>query len=206
MQRVAESFSWPFRGQWRSRWLVGIVLVLFLPLGFLPLLGYSIDAIRAARSEQGQGPPPWRWSARLFGDGAVTALAIAVITAPFAIAYVWIGRLLNPTAVVQVILLFGLALPWGCALLLVMPHCSARLAETGRWTDIFDFTGAVRTVARNFAAWNATVAAIVTAWALGLAGAGLLCVGALPGVFYAILVSAYAAAAFHRSSSTSSSR
>ena len=36
--------------------------------------------------------------------------------------------------------------------------------------------------------------AIVTGWVLGVACIGLLCVGILPGVFYAILVSAHASA------------
>jgi hypothetical protein len=36
---------------------------------------------------------------------------------------------------------------------------------------------------------------MVTGWAIGLACVGLLCVGLVPGVFYAILVSAHASAA-----------
>jgi hypothetical protein len=36
---------------------------------------------------------------------------------------------------------------------------------------------------------------MVTAWLVGLLGGALCCVGVLPGVFYAILVSAHASAA-----------
>jgi hypothetical protein len=55
----------------------------------------------------------------------------------------------------------------------------------------------MRAVSRDFATWNLAAAAIVTGWALGLAAIGLLCVGLVPGVFYAILVSAHASAALH---------
>jgi hypothetical protein len=210
MRRVAESFTWPFRGQWRAPWIVGIVLVLFLPLTFIPVLGYAIEAIRAAARDPAQGPPAWRWSTRLFWEGAWTALAIVIITMPFAIAYALIlGSMRFQDSgtgplIAKALILIGLALPWGCLLLVHMPHSSARLAETGHWSDIFDFAGALRSVARNFAAWNATAAATVTGWAIGFACAGMLCVGVVPGAFYAILVSAHAAAAFHRSGQTAS--
>jgi hypothetical protein len=62
---------------------------------------------------------------------------------------------------------------------------------------MFDYPGAIRGVFRDFATWNLSAAAIVTAWAVGLACAGLLCLGVVPGIFYAILVSAYASAALH---------
>jgi hypothetical protein len=61
----------------------------------------------------------------------------------------------------------------------------------------------VRGVRRDFATWNIAAAAIVTGWAAGLACAGLLCVGLVPGVFYAILVSAHAAAALQGTGSGS---
>src|SRR4029077_7291580 len=48
MKVVAQSFSWPFRGEWRSTWIVGLVTVLLLPVAFVPLLGYAIAATRAA--------------------------------------------------------------------------------------------------------------------------------------------------------------
>jgi hypothetical protein len=63
---------------------------------------------------------------------------------------------------------------------------------------MFNFPKAVRGVVRDFATWNLAAAAIVTAWALGLACVGLLCIGIVPGVLYAILVSAHASAALRR--------
>lgn len=187
------------------------MLVLFLPVTFIAVLGYAIAAVRAAERDPAQGPPPWPWSARLFWDGGWTVLALLVLTAPFAIAYlVLLDRL--PSAgfwpandagvaflISRALVLAALALPWGLLLLVLMPHCSARFAESGRWGDIFDYAGAISSVVRGFATWNAAAAAIVTGWVIGLACAGLLCIGAVPGVFYAILVSAHASAAFHRS-------
>jgi hypothetical protein len=90
--------------------------------------------------------------------------------------------------------LFLLALPWGLLLLLLVPHATSRFAATGRALDLFDFGTALRGVTSDFATWNLAAAAMVTAWALGVACVGLLCLGILPGVFYAILVSAHASA------------
>lgn len=206
MSRVADSFAWPFRGEWRSRWITGVALVLFLPLTFIVVLGYAIASVRAAMTSPADGPPPWRWSARLFSDGAWTAFTILAITAPFALAYALIVKSVPTSMVSAFLVLAALALPWGLALLVVMPHCSTRFATTGRWTDLFDFSGAIQSVVDDFAGWNVNAAAMVTAWAIGLACAGLLCAGAVPGVFYAILVSAHAAAAFDGSRPASSSR
>src|SRR4029077_3239766 len=101
---------------------------------------------------------------------------------------------------------FVLALPWGLVMLLLMPHATVRFAASGRAIDLFDFPAAVRGVIRDFATWNLAAAAIVTAWALGLACVGLLCVGVVPGIFYAILVSAHAAAALHAKVANPSAR
>jgi len=87
-----------------------------------------------------------------------------------------------------------------------MPHATARFALTARWDDLFDFVQSIRAVSRDFATWNLAAAAIVTGWALGLAGVGLLCLGLIPGVFYAILVSAHASAALHDKGANSSTR
>ncbi len=95
----------------------------------------------------------------------------------------------------------GLALPWGLVALLVLPHATASFAASGRPGDLFNFAAAVRGVRRDFARWNIVAAALVTGWAIGLACAGLLCVGIVAGVFYAILVSAHATASLHRSGS-----
>src|SRR5450759_493804 len=56
---VAESFSWPFRGDWKSRWLPGLLTVLLVPIAFIPLLGYAIAATRAAEVDDAPGPPKW---------------------------------------------------------------------------------------------------------------------------------------------------
>jgi hypothetical protein len=88
-----------------------------------------------------------------------------------------------------------LALPWGIVMLLLMPHATNRFALSGRAIDMFDFPASIRGVGRDFATWNLAAAAIVTAWAVGVACVGLLCIGVVPGIFYAILVSAHATAA-----------
>ena len=218
MKFVADSFGWPFRGDWKSIWLPGLIAVLLLPIAFIPLLGYAIAATRAAVQEPGTGPPSWKLSFRLLSDGFWTALVIALLTAPFVLA-------LNPLAgflfdaqighvtdqaqsqlYAQVVAAFILALPWGLLLLLLMPHATARFAHTGNPKDLFDFQAAVRGVIREFATWNLAAAAIVTGWALGLAAVGLLCVGLVPGVFYAILVSAHASAALDDKGANSPAR
>jgi hypothetical protein len=218
MKLVAKSFSWPFHGDWKVTWLPGLLAVLLLPVGFIPLLGYAIAATRAAEIDAAAGPPGWVFSLRLLWDGVWTALAIALFTAPFALAFnpladtifgahVWTG---NDIAVSElythVAAAFLLALPWGLLLLLHMPHATARFAQTAHWNDLFDLAQSIRFVARNFATWNLAVAAMVTAWAVGLACAGLLCVGLVPGAYYAILVSAHASAALNAKGSNSPAR
>ena len=186
MQLVAESFAWPFRGDWRRAWLPGLVCTLLLPLLFIPLLGYAVEATRARSA----GPPPWRFSARLFTDGFWTSLAVLVSILPFAVAWMAV----HGSALVRVVAFFLLALPWGLLVLLLLPHATGRFAATGRPADLFDMSASIRSVRRDFAGWNTVAAAMVTGWAVGLACVGLLCIGLVPGVLYAILVSAHAAA------------
>jgi uncharacterized protein DUF4013 len=206
VRRVAESFSWPFRGAWRSVWVIGLLTVLLVPVLFIPLLGYSVAATRASEIDPAAGPPPWRWSVRLFVDGFWVTTALLASWLPFAL-------LLNPLAGAltglasdafnaHVVSLLVLALPWGLLALLVLPHATASFAASGRPGDLFNITAALGGVRRDFATWNTVVAAIVTAWAIGLACVGILCVGIVPGVFYAILVSAHAAATLRSPSST----
>lgn len=209
MNLVAASFAWPFRGDWRPRWLVGLAMVLLLPIAFIPLLGYAVTATRSASMDPGRGLPPWTPSRRLVTDGFWVALAIALIAAPFALAlgplstlvdHAHLWRVSDPglsRIYAQLAAGFILALPWGIVMLLLMPHSTNRFALSGRPADLFDFPAALRGVARDFATWNLAAAAIVTAWALGVACIGLLCVGIVPGIFYAILVSAHASAALH---------
>ena len=182
--------------------------MLLLPVAFIPLLGYSIAATRAAASDDpGQGPPGWVVSGRLLSDGFWTALAVALTSAPFVLvlnplasllldAHLWnAGDRAVSEFYAHLAAGFILALPWGLALLLVMPHSTARFAASGRARDLFDFRASLNGVRREFAIWNLAAAAIVTAWIIGFACIGLLCIGIVPGVFYAILVSAHASAA-----------
>ena len=209
MRLVAESFAWPFRGRWRSPLAAGIVVTALLPLLFVVWLGYAIAATRAAEEDPSQGPPAWRLSGRLLTDGVWASLAVALTVAPFALAWNPLAALLLSAGVgpagdaalaqlyAHVFALLALALPWGLVALLVLPHSIAAFAASGKPADLFNFAEAVRDVRRDFVTWNVAAAAIVTGWAVGLACAGLLCVGVVPGIFYAILVSAHAAAALH---------
>ena len=179
--------------------------MLLLPVAFVPLLGYAVAVTRSAAADPFRRPPPvLELTGRLFTDGLWTALAIAVTVAPFALAFVALTRLVDGVGLV--IAFYLLALPWGLVALLVFPHGTATFALSGNPRDLFDVAASVRCVRRDFATWNAVVAAIVTAWAIGLACAGLLWVGILPGIFYAILVSAHATAALARPDPVSSPR
>jgi Protein of unknown function (DUF4013) len=188
---------------------MGLLAVALFPLLFIPLFGYAVHAVRAAQVDGTYGPPPWQWSARLFSDGAWVALVVAFTAAPFALAYPPLATALGSRfgdLVGGALAFFGLLLVWGFFMLLLLPHAVAHFAATGRLRDLVDIGAAVRGVRRDFATWNVVVAAIVTAWAVGLACAGLACVGVVPGLFYAILVSAHAAAALERQGSGSPTR
>ena len=202
MRLVAESFAWPFRHASASTWAIGIVAVLLLPLLFIPLLGYAVSATRGAE-EGADGPPGWRISLRLLSDGFWTALVILITFAPFAVA-------LNPFAsalrwlhepYAHVVAFFVLALLWGLLALLLLPHATAAFASSGKPRDLFNVVASLRGIRADFVAWNVVAAAIVTSWAVAVACIGLLCVGVVPGVFYAILVSAHASATLHRQAS-----
>ena len=213
MKVVAESFTWPFTGSWGSRFAVGSLLVLLLPVTFIPLLGYAIAATRA--TEPAGGPPPWRLSMRLIADGFWTAIVLILLSAPFLLAlgplagaignaHLWpVPDRSQSPIYAGIAAAFLLALPWGLLLLLLMPHGTSRFATTGRARDLFDFRRTLREVRRDFPAWNVVAAAMVTAWIVALACVGLLCVGLLPGAFYAILVSAHASASLHSTAGAS---
>ena len=208
MRLVADSFGWPFRGRKLATWLAGVIAVLLLPLLFVPLLGYAVAATRSAELDPAQGPPSWSFTPRLFTDGLWVALAIGLTLVPFVVLWSPLSLLLSKGLdpfTARVVAALVLALPWGLLALLHMPHATAAFAATGNPRDMLDLAGAVRGVRRDFANWNMVAAAIVTAWAVGLACAGLLCVGVVPGVFYAILVSAHAASALHGKGSSSHS-
>jgi hypothetical protein len=206
--RIGGSFAWPLRGRWQAKWAIGLVLVPLLPVTFILLLGYAVAATRAAGTAPSDGPPAWRPVGRVLADGLACALAIAVLTLPFVLlAALLAGPLSSPglwhssDPLLHVegwtVAILIAALPWGIVVLLLMPHATARFAATRRVRHLFDYPASIRSVRRDFASWNIAVAAIVTAWALGLACVGLLFVGLVPGIFYAILVSAHATATLH---------
>ena len=199
---VAESFGWPFRGRWRPAWAFGLLVVLFLPLLFVPLLGYAIAATRAAEVDASAGPPPWRITQGLLLDGVWTSIAILLTVAPFALLLNplvgVVGATSLPEPYAHVVALFAVALPWGLVALLHMPHSTAAYAASSRPRDLFDVRASLHGVRRDFTTWNLAAAAMVTGWAIAVACVGLLCVGIVPGIFYAILVSAHASAALRR--------
>ncbi|GAC1674374.1 MAG: hypothetical protein PVS3B2_16750 [Candidatus Dormibacteraceae bacterium] len=207
MKVVADSFSWPFRGDWKATWLPGVIALLLVPIAFVPLLGYAVAATRAAEENPTCGPPRWSLTTRLLTDGFWTSLVLLVLTFPFSLALNFLAARLDDAHLwhvtdvplshlfAQIVAALILALPWGLLLLLHMPHATARFARTGKPLDMFNVKRSIRlALGRDFATWNLAAAAIVTGWAIGLACAGLLCVGLVPGIFYAILVSAHASA------------
>jgi hypothetical protein len=169
-----------------------------LPLLFIPLLGYAIAATRSAELSPDQPPPPWRLSFPLIWAGLWASVVVIVTLVPFALALSPLATALGASVYTHVIAFFVLLFLWGVLALLLLPHATASFAATGLYADLVDVAGALRGVRRDFTTWNLVVAAMVTAWAVGIACAGLLCLGIVPGVFYAILVSAHAAAALHR--------
>jgi hypothetical protein len=206
MNHVAAAFGYPFRKGAARAWLYGLPLVLFLPLTFIAVLGYAVAAVRASAADPAAPPPPFAPWGRLLKDGFWASLALAVLTLPFAVLLGPLAGWLRPLlagferdpflagAYAATLAAALLALPWGILLLVLMPAATARFALTGSPRDLFDWKAALGTVRRRFPLWNLVVVAIVTAWGLGLAGLGLLCLGAVPGVFFAILVSAHATA------------
>jgi hypothetical protein len=208
VKRVAASFAWPFRGAWGLRFAIGTLAVLLLPIMFIPLLGYSIAATRHAQDNPAQPPPPWTLSGSLLTDGFWTAVVLLLLSVPFVVAlnplanaiggaHLWPMGYAQPQVFPHFEAALLLALPWGLLLLILMPHGTSRFAATRRPGDLFDFPTTLRELKRVFPAWNLAAAAIVTAWVIAVACVGLLCVGLFPGVFYAILVSAYASATLH---------
>jgi hypothetical protein len=194
-----------------------VVVVLCLPFSMVWLLGYAVEAVHASETAPSEGPPSWQSQARIWRYGFWMTLALAVLTAPFVVTTLVVGAALHqpslwhsssPLLDVEAITSGALisAFPWGLLLLVLMPHATDRFAVTQRARDLFDFASSVRSVRRDFAAWNLAVATIVTAWAIGIACVALLCVGLAPGVFYAILVSAHATASLHPEGSDSSAR
>jgi hypothetical protein len=205
--RTVAPFLFPFRrGGRASRWLIGSLLVALLPVSFVIVFGYVVRCVRTAAADPFAAPPGWRPGIRLLSDGVWSALQVAVVTAPFALA-AWLladalGRVWHPAGDAAFDRAFALiatgvvaALPWGIAMLMLVPPTLARFALSGRARDLVGVRWALACVRRRYAEWNLAVVAITTGWLLGLvcvAGCGI---GVVPGAFYAILVSAHACAA-----------
>ena len=202
---VAQSLVYPFRRGALGAWLAGIPLLLFFPVTFVVVLGYAVRAIREAARDPAAPPPSFHLDRRLFRDGLVATLLLALVAVPYAYLTGLVAGPIDtrmPSGVDPLIaraesLLLGgflVAIPWGTLVLVAGPPALAVFAVSGRARDLFDLRGSAGFVRHHFMAWNLATVAIVTAWILALAGAGLLCVGFLPGAFYAILVSAHATA------------
>jgi hypothetical protein len=206
MNRVAGSFGFPFRRGAARAWLVGLVLLVLFPFGLIPLLGYTVEIVRSAAADPEAGPPPWPRLGRLLADGLWIAALLCLLTAPFAaLAALLAGaagaeltrHLADPLPAAAIGWVIGAAvagLPWGILLLVLMPPATARFAGSGSPRDLADLPAAIRLVRRRFGAWNLAVVAIVTAWLIGVCGLGLALLGVIPGVLYAVLVSAHATA------------
>ena len=150
--------------------------------------------------------PHWRPLRRLLFDGVALTAVLALLTAPFAVLAIFLAGLaghllyhpgadpLLAGALAWIVALAVAALPWGILLLVLMPAATARFAISGSARDLVDFPSSLSVVRRRFGDWNLVVVAIVTAWAIGFCGLGLVCLGVLPGLLYALLVSSHAAA------------
>jgi len=201
----AHALGYPIRRGAGRAWLTGVPLLLLFPLSFVLVFGYALRATRAAYSDPNAPPPGFAFEAQLVRDGVLSAALVLALTLPFAVLAWWAaGAVSNVLHITHDAFLdraysllaagFLLAIPWGLLLLLLVPANIAAYCVTGQARDLFDPVQAMSRVRDRFLDWNLASAAIVTGWALGFAATGLLCVGFLPGAFYAILVSAYATA------------
>jgi hypothetical protein len=201
----AHALSYPLRRGAGGAWLIGLPLLLLFPLTFVLVFGYALQATRASLADSESPPPRPHLDGRLLRDGALTFALVAALTLPF-VALVWFGgdamsNVLHPTGDAFFNRAYGLlaatlliAIPWGLLLLLLLPPNVAAFCASGRLRDLIDPVLAFRRVSERFLDWNLATVAMVTGWLLGFAALGLLCVGFLPGAFYAILVSAHATA------------
>ena len=68
MDRIAAAFLYPFRKGRGRAWLVGLPLLVLLPLGVIPLLGYTVAVVRASSADPAAGPPGWSPLPRLLRE------------------------------------------------------------------------------------------------------------------------------------------
>lgn len=206
---IARSFTYPFRPGALGAWLAGLPLLLFFPLTFVVVLGHAVRATRQAAADPEAPPPAYSLDGRLFYDGALASLVVAVLATPYVYLASLVAGVFYEHGGFKVDPLLGrieaditaallVAIPWGTLVLVLLPPAAAAFAVSGRARDLFDAAAAVGFVRRRFVAWNLATVAIVTAWLVALASVGILCLGFLPGAFYAILVSAHATASLAR--------
>ena len=209
----AHALGYPFRKGAGRAWLAGVPLLLLFPISFVLVFGYALRVTRAAHHDPQAPPPGFALEARLVRDGALSAALVLGLTLPFALLAWWAAAAMSNVFQIThdaffdrayALLAAGilLAIPWGLLLLLWVPANVAAYCVTGSARDLFDPVQAVTRVRGRFLDWNLASAATVTGWALGFAATGLLCLGFLPGAFYAILVSAYATASLAPRSAT----
>jgi hypothetical protein len=205
--RAVAPFVFPFRpGGRASRWLIGSLLMALLPVSFVIVFGYAVACVRTAAADPFAAPPPWRPGVRLLSDGAWSAVQVAVLTAPFALAAwlaadvlarVWhpAGHAVFDRAYALIVTGVLAALPWGISMLVLVPPTLTRFALSGRARALADVRWALSCVRWRYAEWNLAVVAITTGWLLGLVCVVGFGFAVVPGAFYAILVSAHACAA-----------
>ena len=203
--KVAGSFQFPLRAGAAAAWAAGLPLLLLFPVTFLLVFGYFVRLVRRAADDFEAPPARLAIDARLLADGLLMTLAAVLALLPYGVATALLGGwlrsqppfTLDPVlGSAEAVLAAGLAvlLPWGLLVIVLAPPAIAAYAGSGRPRDLFDPVAAVRLVVARFAEWNLAGVAIVTAWTLALASAGLCGIGFLAGAWYAILVSAHAIA------------
>src|SRR5260370_6761776 len=97
-------------------------------------------------------------------DGLWASLAVLLVALPFALALNPLASALHalgePSAHVGAF--FALALPWGLVSLLLMPHCTAAFAATGKPRDMLKFAASLSLLRHNFITTHVDLEASVT--------------------------------------------
>jgi hypothetical protein len=186
-------------------WIPAMLCMLVLPLGLVPLLGYTARAIRVSASDPDLGPPSMRLDRRLLSDGLRLLLAMLLLALPFLLAaravysivkgsgvFVGSGDPFVDAVYSGTATAFLLLLPWALAFLVLGPPNIAAFAITGRLRDLLDPVAAGRRVRLALADWNLVTVVVVTGWTIAILGAAGFCVGVIPAAVYAMLVTAHA--------------
>ncbi len=204
-RRVARAFGYPFRPGAARTWIPAMFCMLLLPLGLVPLLGYTARAIRVSAADPESAPPSMRLDRRLLSDGVRLLLAMLLLALPFLLAapavYAAIERsgvfaagadAFFNAAYTGTATAFMLLLAWALAFFFLGPPNIAAFAITGRLRDLLDPIAAGRRVRQALIDWNLVTVVVATSWTIAILGAALLCVGVIPAAVYAMLVTAHA--------------